>query len=100
MKNDFSGKAIRDKYFYSKVIVHYDYIVFSNRNFLYRVFYLQILEHDEFDEAAFENKTYTVPVQPLRGRIIDRNGIVLTDNIATFDLITNPSEINDPIVFK
>ena len=35
----------------------------------------------------------------MRGKIIDRNGIVLTDNIATFDLITNPSEINDPIVF-
>ena len=99
MKNDFQERQLEVNTFTQRSLFIMILLFLVIVIFLYRIFYLQILEHDEFTEAAFKNKTYTVPVQPLRGKIIDRNGIILTDNVATFDLITNPSEINDPTVF-
>ena len=62
---------------------------------LFRTFSLQISNFTEFDKASLNNRTYSVPVQPLRGKILDRNGEVISENIATFDLVTTPRDIND-----
>ena len=62
---------------------------------LFRTFFLQISNFVEFDKASLNNRTYSVPVQPLRGKILDRNGEVISENIATFDLVTIPKDIND-----
>ena len=62
---------------------------------LFRTFSLQISNFVEFDKASLNNRTYSVPVQPLRGKILDRNGEVISENIATFDLVTIPKDIKD-----
>ena len=62
---------------------------------LFRTFSLQISNFTEFDKASINNRTYSVPVQPLRGKILDRNGEVISENIATFDLVTTPRDIKD-----
>ncbi len=62
---------------------------------LFRTFSLQISNFTEFDKASLNNRTYSVPVQPLRGKILDRNGEVISENIATFDLVTTPRDIRD-----
>ena len=62
---------------------------------LFRTFSLQISNFTEFDKASLNNRTYSVPVQPLRGKILDRNGEVISENIATFDLVTTPRDIKD-----
>ena len=62
---------------------------------LFRTFSLQISNFTEFDKASLNNRTYSVPVQPLRGKILDRNGKVISENIATFDLVTTPRDIKD-----
>ena len=62
---------------------------------LFRTFSLQISNFTEFDKASLNNRTYSVPVQPLRGKILDRNGEVISENIATFDLVTIPRDIID-----
>ena len=66
---------------------------------LFRTFSLQISNFTEFDEASLNNRTYSVPVQPLRGKILDRNGEVISENIATFDLVTTPRDIKDVDAF-
>ena len=60
-----------------------------------RIFYLQITTNETYLTAAESNRTYTVPVQSLRGKILDRNGNVLVGNKATFDLITIPAKIEN-----
>ena len=60
-----------------------------------RIFYLQITTNETYLTAAESNRTYTVPVQSLRGKIFDRNGNVLVGNKATFDLITIPAKIEN-----
>lgn len=45
-----------------------------------RMWYLQVLSADEFRLAAQENAVRTIVEPAPRGRILDRNGIVLVDN--------------------
>ncbi len=64
-----------------------------------RIFYLQISTNQAYLTAAESNRTYTVPVQSLRGQIFDRNGNLLVGNQATYDLVTIPSQIEDLTIF-
>ncbi|MGH7426019.1 MAG: penicillin-binding protein 2, partial [Candidatus Methylomirabilales bacterium] len=45
-----------------------------------RVWFLQVLAADEYRRAAMRNGVRIVPVEPARGRILDRNGEVLVGN--------------------
>ena len=52
-----------------------------------RLWYLQIVEGAVFREMAEGNRRRTLPTLPLRGRIFDRNGVVLADNVPSFSLL-------------
>ena len=84
-KNNFSSRAIFSFLFISVIFL----IV------LFQVFSLQVSSYSAYELAALNNKTYSVPIQPLRGEIFDRNGHVIVRNIKTFDLITKPNSIDD-----
>jgi penicillin-binding protein 2 len=45
-----------------------------------RLWYLQVLATDQFTQEASQNEIRTVPIEPLRGKILDRTGNVLVDN--------------------
>ncbi len=60
-----------------------------------RSFYLQVPRHDDFSHRAETNRTAVLPVVPPRGRIVDRNGVVLADNLATFSLEITPARTED-----
>jgi penicillin-binding protein 2 len=45
-----------------------------------RLFYLQILKKDHFLQKAESNRTKTIILLSIRGKIIDRNDIVIADN--------------------
>jgi penicillin-binding protein 2 len=84
-KNNFSSRAIFIFVFFS----------FSFLAVLLQVFLLQVSSYSAYELAALNNKKYSVPIQPLRGEIFDRNGHVIVRNIKTFDLITKPNSIDD-----
>ncbi len=60
-----------------------------------RSFYLQVPRHDDLSHRAETNRTAVLPVVPPRGRIVDRNGVVLADNLATFSLEITPARTDD-----
>jgi penicillin-binding protein 2 len=45
-----------------------------------RLWFLQVLASDQFDALADENQIRLVPIEPLRGQILDREGRVLVGN--------------------
>jgi len=59
--------------------------------FLLRLFSYQILERDFWLASAEENRTSELNLPALRGNIYDRNGYVLAQNIASFDLAITPA---------
>jgi penicillin-binding protein 2 len=52
-----------------------------------RLWYLQIVEGSHFHQEAEGNYRRTIPLEPLRGRIMDRYGTVLADNVPSFSLL-------------
>ncbi len=51
-----------------------------------RLFYLQILQHDYYQTQASKNQANLLAIEPSRGLIYDRNGIILADNVPVFSL--------------
>ncbi|MEY4363738.1 MAG: putative cell division penicillin-binding protein 2 [Pseudomonadota bacterium] len=62
-----------------------------------RLFYLQVIRYDEFNEKAENNRTAIVPIVPNRGVIMDRNGIVLATNYSAYTLEITPSRVVEPL---
>ncbi|MBN8488734.1 MAG: penicillin-binding protein 2, partial [Burkholderiales bacterium] len=60
-----------------------------------RLVYLQVIRHDELSTRAENNRIAVVPIVPNRGRIIDRNGVVLATNYTAYTLEITPSKIDD-----
>src|SRR5436190_21135028 len=59
-------------------------------------FRLQVLQGKTFSGIAGESRLNVYPVHALRGRIMDRNGLALADNVPVFDLVAVRSELQHP----
>lgn len=60
-----------------------------------RIFYLQVFSYNKLNKLATNLWQRNLPVTALRGRILDRNGKVLADNITTTTLYVVPNQIVD-----
>jgi penicillin-binding protein 2 len=60
-----------------------------------RFFYLQVVQHQYYDTKAEDNRISIVPLQPNRGLIVDRNGVVLARNYSAYTLELTLSKIAD-----
>ncbi|WP_424858715.1 penicillin-binding protein 2 [Tepidimonas sp. HKU77] len=60
-----------------------------------RAWHLQIREHERYAAQAEGNRTAVLPIVPPRGRIVDRNGIVLAENLPVYTLEIVPARTPD-----
>jgi penicillin-binding protein 2 len=63
--------------------------------FATRLFKLQILDGKKYNLQAESNRTENISVASSRGIIYDRNGIILAQNIASFNIIITPANLPD-----
>ena len=60
-----------------------------------RVFYIQVIDYKKLNEYASALWSRDLPIEANRGLILDRNGVVLADNLTTTSLILIPNQIKD-----
>ena len=60
---------------------------------LIRLGYLQIIRGAEFKQKSENNSVRFRKIKPLRGLIMDRNGVVIVDNRPSFDVLYIPSKV-------
>ncbi len=60
-----------------------------------RLYQLQVVEYQQFAELSQGNRLRIEPLPPTRGLIFDRNGVVLAENLPTWELIVTPEEVPD-----
>lgn len=60
---------------------------------LVKVFYIQVIEYKKLNTLASELWSRNLTVQADRGKILDRNGKVIVDNVTTVGLYLVPSQI-------
>lgn len=51
-----------------------------------RLFYLQVLRYNYYSQLSQGNRVRIEPIPPSRGLILDRNGVVLADNMPAYQL--------------
>ncbi len=59
-----------------------------------RLVYLQIVRHADLATQAEANRIAVVPIQPTRGLIVDRHGVVLASNYSAYTLEITPAHVS------
>lgn len=60
-----------------------------------RLYQLQVMDQDRYALLADDNRIASHSLAPERGRILDRNGTVLADNITTYRVSIVPALVSD-----
>ncbi len=60
-----------------------------------RVFYIQMIDYKKLNQYASNLWSRDLPIEANRGLILDRNGVVLADNLTTTSLVLIPNQIKD-----
>ena len=71
-------------------------LIFSSISFLlilFRLIFLQLLNYESFKKMSDENRIRLIASQPIRGRILDKNGYVLADSRVKYSLIMKPQSV-------
>ena len=72
------------------IIVFFVFIVV-----ILKVFYIQVFDYDKLNSLASDLWSRNLPIEADRGKIYDRNGVVLADNITTTSLVLIPNQIKN-----
>lgn len=62
---------------------------------LSRLIYLQVFQHKLYTTLARQNQLSLVPIEPNRGLIYDRNGVLLAENKPIFNLVITPDLVKN-----
>jgi len=63
--------------------------------FIVRLFILQVVQTESWNAKAAENSTEEVNLSSLRGVIYDRNGVVLAQNVASYNVVITAARLPD-----
>lgn len=60
-----------------------------------KVFYVQVFDYKKLSNLASDLWSRNLPIEASRGKILDRNGVVLADNVTTTSLVLVPNQIKN-----
>jgi penicillin-binding protein 2 len=63
--------------------------------FIGRMFFLQVIDHENWVAQAADNSIEEINIPALRGIIYDRNGVVLARNVASYNVVITAAELPD-----
>ena len=92
---DIEDRFIEKRIFKNRLILIYLFFGFLFSAFIYRTYTLQVYSYSSYESASIKNKTRSILVQPKRGIVYDRNGNILINNVPSYDLIIQPSKIDN-----
>ena len=81
--------------FRSRVLIASVFMITMALLLIYRLFDLQIINHDYYIEEALGNQLQILPIPPIRGNILDRNGKILATNELSYRLTITPEKIDN-----
>ena len=64
--------------------------------FFGKLVWLQVIKAPEFTDQAQAQRTSKIVLEPRRGTIYDRNGVVLATSVDATTIYVNPVEVSDP----
>lgn len=92
---EFKDTAAERRLFQRRTLVALIVIMVMIGLLVSRLYYLQILNHDNFTTLSDKNRVQVQPIAPPRGLIYDRNGILLAENRPVFSVTVVPERVPD-----
>ncbi|WP_416694732.1 penicillin-binding protein 2 [Candidatus Pseudothioglobus sp. Uisw_050_01] len=90
------GNIKREKLvFKSRVIISIIIMLSITLILILRLFNLQVTKHDYYVEEALGNQMQNLPITPIRGNILDRNGKILATNEFSYILTITPEKVTN-----
>jgi penicillin-binding protein 2 len=80
-----------------RILVFGGIVILVSVIYVGRLFYLQIMQYDDWVAQAADNRTHEINIAAPRGIIYDRNGVVLARNIPSFNIVITPADLPDDI---
>ena len=81
--------------FASRLTILAGFVVVLMLVLLGRMLYLQVVHHQHYETRARANQITPEPVPPVRGLILDKNGVVLAQNYPAYTLEVIPEQVTD-----
>lgn len=97
-KNDLSELTDRQQQqgiFNRRAILSFSVVVLMSLGLLGRIAYLQILQHEKYQDLAQQNRVQQQPVAPPRGLLYDRKGRLIASNQPVKNLVLVKERIAD-----
>lgn len=94
-KNTLKNHFQESKLFNNRMVIAAIGIVALLCLVIFRLFDLQIVHHDLYTTLSRQNQFNLIPIEPNRGLIYDRNGVILAENIPVFDLDIIPERVKN-----
>ncbi len=96
----FEHRRIKDennekRIFAFRTIVASFFILALTSGLLFRLYHLQIVNHQHFQTLSDKNRMQLQSIAPNRGLILDRNGVILADNQPVFSVSIIPEYTDD-----
>lgn len=86
---------IEQRIFHNRIIVAIFFTLILFGVLAFRLFILQINNHEHFTTLSQNNRVSVQAIPPTRGLIYDRNGIILAENLPSFTLQIIPEQTSD-----
>ncbi|WP_028862867.1 penicillin-binding protein 2 [Psychromonas aquimarina] len=94
-QNDIRNHEQEKDIFFRRIIVSLFIILLLTSLLLANFYKLEVIDFKEYTTRADDNRIRVIAVAPQRGRILDRNGVVLADNKAVYSLEVIPEKVAD-----
>src|SRR5579883_1054657 len=84
----------RESYLYTRrVIVLIVLVTLACIALAARLFLLQVVDQRLYVTLSNQNQLSLIPIEPNRGLILDRNGVLLAENVPIFNLVVTPDRV-------
>ena len=77
----------------SRLIAAYTFVAITFITLFLRYGYLQLVNHTQLLQQSINNYSSIVSTVPVRGQIMDRNGVILADNRASYIIAALPKDL-------
>ncbi len=90
MRNELKDHLHEHYYFRRRISVAIIFIICLFGILAFRFYYLQVVQYSHYQTLAENNRISLTPIVPNRGLILDKNGVVLANNLFAYTLEITP----------
>ncbi len=89
---DHTGES---RIYFERAVTGFGLLILLTLFLVARLFYLQVVKHEEYATRSDKNRIQVQSLSPIRGLIYDTNGELIADNIPSYNLTLTIERIDD-----